>query len=950
MFQGDYEKECTEKLLHIRDTRARQAAAIQGGMVPQAGMAPGMAGVAQGQVQGAFPQQMNRPVQASPIPGQPQMPMGVNDPNQQAAIQQQQSQAIFQQQRAQQRPGGSVPLTDELNTLSTQEYDHVCRLASQMLAKTSPEHMEKIKMNLQNMNPEQRQYLARKNMDPITYFFRSQALNHMRRHKRSRMEVARAQNAGLDPSNTAMMGGDPMMNSQQAFQNMMSLQRNQAMPMGGIPNVDTSFMGNVENIQGQQVDGLRSQEAGQLVVPASSSQMNHQPFAAQQNMFPMGQTINQNGQANGSGTGISPQFLSQHLQQERVQQTPQFPPQSQAQTQAQARSKAAQSTQMGLPPQAGQANPQIQQGHGMPMLNRPMAPGQISPAQVAAQVRPSSRPSGMGQHPAGVQPIPGQQGMQNRPQIPPGLPPAAQEQLAQMSPEHLNAFLLQRRALANNQAAARVGATQQAMPMHQNLSHPGNGQQMVNGQMGNNQNMRTSIGLQQQMTGMGGAQPQNPMLHGQQPSGAQRPDQQRQHDLYKLQLLRQQSGGLEMTPDQAKDMDRVPFPPSILSNNPNINAAALKNIKTWGQLKQFASSNPHGLGGMDIARLMTFQKLHLAQLLSQGKEIGRNAEQGGQTHMPMHPAQGPPQPFMNPQNIQPGQQSLPINMPPMRPITANEVQMARQRLGARAQNHSDDQIKELLNRHRQNQFMQAQSRAAHAFVTQGMNQNPLAPQPQQPTVSAPQSATPIKQGPQPPQQTAPPGPQTQPAKSQGPGKGAKGPGKQASKRKSHNDETVEAQNAPTQKTSQVHGPQGIPTAAPARPSMSFTREQLAGMTPQQRAQLEAHMRRQQVQSRVPISKAAADEAWNNLPENIRQLYNDIAKNVPAGEPVPIVPEQRAGMMQQLRECTDMLGRMDTLVQWFTKIPGQEKNVRSLLAMVCRNSIGSRYHVELEFAN
>lgn len=950
VFQSDYENECTEKLLHIRDTRARQAAAMQGGMGPQGGIAPGMAGVGQNHVQGGFPQQMNRAVQASPIPGQPQMSMGINDPHQQAALQQQrqqqqQSQAILQQQRAQQRPGGGAPLTDDLSTLSTQEYDHVCRLAAQMLAKTSPEHMEKIKMNLQNMTPEQRQYLARRSMDPITYFFRSQALTHMRRHKRNRMEMARAQNAGLD-SNTAAMMGDPMMNPQQrqAFQNMMNLQRNSAFQVNGQPTLDpsSSFIGNVENIQGQQVDGLRSQEAGQLVVPASSSQMNQPPFATPQNMFPTGQQLGPNGQANMNGTGISPQFVSQHIsnqaaQPDRTQQTQQFQPQSHAQTPAQARAQAAHKAQMGMSSQAGQTNPQIhqqlpQQG-GMSMLNRPMAPGQMSPAQVAAQVRPPSRPAGMGPHPGGVQPIAGQPGMQVRPQIPPGLPPAAQEQIAQMSPEQFNAFLLnqQRRALANSQATARANAVPQSTPMHQNRSQPGQGPQMVNGQMGNNQNMRPPIGFQPpQLAGMG-AQPQNHMLQGQQPSVQQRQEQQRQQELMKLHLLRQQNGaGIEMTAEQVKEMDRLNFPPSILNSIPNMNMPALKSIKTWGQLKQFAASNPHALGGMDVQKLMSLEKLHFAQLLVQGKDIGRSADPNGPGHgMSMNPFQAPPQGF-NPQQFPPGQQPLPINMPPMRPITANDIQMARQRFGAQAQSYSDEQIREVLLRHRQKQFMQAaQNRAAHTFAAQGMNQNPPAPQTQQQSV--PPGAAQVKQQPQPQHAAGHRGPQAQPAKTQVAGKTTKGPAKQPSKRKSNNDETQEVENTATQKMAQ-----GPASAAP-RPGMQFTREQLAAMTPQQRAHLEAQMRRQQGQPRAPISRASADEAWNNLPEKIRQMYNDIARNVPVAEPLPIAPEQKVGMTQQLRECTDMLGRMDTLVQWFTKIPGQEKNVRSLLLMVCQHT-------------
>ncbi|OGM43038.1 hypothetical protein ABOM_009289 [Aspergillus bombycis] len=939
----DYDKECNDKLVHIQETRARQAAVLQqnGGMMAQSGHAAGMAGVGQ-----AFPQQMGRPAQASPMPGQQQMAMGMNDPSRQAAIQhrqqqqQQQSQAILQQ-RAQPRPGNGIPLTDDLSTLSAQEYEHVCRIANQILSKTSQEDVDKIKMNLQNMTHEQRQYLNRKNMDPITYFFRSQALTQLRRHKRSRQEAQqRAQNTGVDP-NSAMMG-DPMMNAQQRqmFQNMMNLQRN-SFSMGSQPNLDpSSFIGNVENIQGQQADGLRSQEAGQLVVPASSSQMNQQPFTTPQNMFQVGQ----GNQTNMNGAGISPQFFSQqqlqtsqNLQQDRTQQAPQFQPQSQAQTQAQARAQAAQKAQMAIS-QAGQANSQMQQqmtqqSPAMPMLNRPMAPGQISPAQVAAQVRPPSRAPG--QQPAGVQPLGGQTGMQGRPQIPPNLPPMVQEQLARMTQEQLTAFLMnQQRRPLNNQAMARANANQQSMPMQPNLSQPGQGQQMVNGQAGNNQNMRASLNLQQQLANMSGAQAPNQMLPGQQQMTAQQrqqQQQQRQHDLYKMQLLRQQSGGLEMSPDQVKDMDRMPFPPSIHNNLPS---PPPKHIKTWGQLKQWATANPQVLGGIDLQKLVAFQKLHLNHILAQNKEGGRNPDSGGQNPWMQMPFQGQPQQFMNQQQFQPGQQQGPINMPPMRPITGQDIQIARQRLGAQVQNYTDEQLRELLYRNRQKQLMQlAQNRAAQLAAQQGQQ----TPSSQQPPVTAPSATPQIKSEAQHQQPTTQLNQQMQATKTQNatPGKGVKGPAaKQPPKRKIPNEESADAQNTPAQKLAPPVASQGLSGSTPARPNMPFTREQLVNMTPQQRAQLEAHIRRQQGQNqtRAPISRTAAEEQWNNLPDKIRQMYNEILVQAPPAEPVSVTPEQNAQMSQQLRECTDMLGRMDTLVQWFSKIPNQEKNVKSLLAM------------------
>ncbi|KAF7589438.1 hypothetical protein BBP40_004275 [Aspergillus hancockii] len=944
----DYDKQCNDKLVHIRDTRARQAAVLQqnGGMIAQPGHATGMAGVGQA----PFPQQMGRPVQASPMPGQQQMAMGMNDPNQQAAMQhrqhqqqqqQQQPQAMLQQQRAQQRPGSGIPLTDDLSTLSAQDYDHVCRIANQILAKTPQEDVDKIKMNLQNMTPEQRQYLSRKNMDPITYFFRSQALTQLRRHKRARMEAQRAQNAGVDP-NSAIMG-DPMMNAQQRqmFQNMMNLQRNSAFSMGSQPNLDPSaFIGNVENIQGQQADGLRSQEAGQLVVPASSSQMNQAPFTNTQNMFPGGQT-------NMNGTSISPQFFpqqhlqnSQNIQQDRTQQTPQFQSQSQAQTQAQARAQAAQKAQMAIS-QAGQANSQmqqqmLQQSPAMPMLNRPMAQGQMSPAQVAAQVRPPSRAPG--QQPNGAQSIGGQPAMQGRPQIPPNLPPVVQEQLARMTQEQLTAFLMnQRRQVPNNQAMARPNATQQSMPMQQNLSQPGQGQQMANGQIGNSQNMRASLNLQQQLAGVGGTQPPNQMLPGQQQMSAQQrqqQQQQRQHDLYKMQLLRQQSGALDMSADQVKDMDRVPFPPSILSSNPNVPSPVPKHIKTWGQLKQWATANPQLLGGIDLQKLVTFQKFHLAQLLAQNKEGGRNLDNNGQNPWMQMPFQGQPQQFMNQQQFQAGQQQAPLNIPPVRPVSGQDIQLARQKLGPQVQNYTDEQLRELLYRNRQKQMMHlAQTRAAH-IASQGGAQT----QSSQPTpVSAPSATPPVKTEAQTQQPLTQINQLPQAAKAQNvtPGKGVKGPtAKQPPKRKMANDEGVDAQSTPAQKPTQPATSQGVTGPTPSRPNLQLTREQLAAMTPQQRAQLEAHIRRQQgqTQNRAPITRAVAEEAWNNLPEKIRQLYNEITRQAPPADPVAVQPEQKAQMAQQLRECTDMLGRMDTLVQWFAKIPNQEKNVRSLLAM------------------
>lgn len=904
---------------------------MQGGMMPQgAPPAAGMPGMGQNQGQTPF-QQMNRPVQASPLQDQQPMPAVIAEPNhqqqQQSQPQQQTAQNIMQQSRQPPRPANGLALPDDFNSLSPQEYEHVCRLANQMLANTSPEHMERIKMNLQDMSPEQRQYLSRKNLEPITYFFRVQALDRLRRHKRTRREMARAQNVGVDP-NGAMMG-DPMMNPQQRqmVQNMMSLQRNSAFPVGGQQNFDPSFMGNVENIQGQQADGLRSQEAGQLVVPASSSQMNQQPFPNPQGVFQVGQPLPQNGQPNITGASMSPQFLTQqHLPNAAGVQPDRA--QLQAQSQAHARMEAAQKAQMAMSSQAGQTNPQLAsqippQSPAMSMLNRPMSSAQISPAQ--SHVRPPSRPPAMPQQPINVQSFAGQPTLPGRPQIPPGLPPALQEHLAQLNPDQLKAFLMtqHQRALANQRG------------MQQNVSVAGQGQQTGSGQMSNNQNLMAAMGLQQPIPGIGGPQAQNQMLQGGQQQQRQQPApqltlqqqqaQQRHDDFYKLQLLRQ--SGFEMTPDQVREMDQLPFPPAILNMNPNMSPPIPKNITTWGQLKHWATANPQVL---DLSKLIALQTRHLAQRLAQGKDGGnRNPGQNGQGNgIPMFPFQGPARPFMNPSNLPSGQQPHPMNLLSMRPITPQEIQILRQRLGPQSQNYNDDQLRKILQRSplRIMQARVARESAAQNMASQG--QHALqAQQSQIPTQAQNTSQSKQQSTPQPP--TSRPGQQSPSIQVPAPAKGTKATstGKQAPKKRPRSDEPADAPNPAIQTTTQPLVQPNITSTAPARPNAPPTRGDQ--MLPK-RGPLDAQVRKQQ---RGPISRALAEETWSHLPEKIKQLYGDIQKNVPAADPISVSPEQKAAMAQQLRECTDMLARMDTLVQWFVRFPNQERTVRSLLTIV-----------------
>jgi hypothetical protein len=275
-------------------------------------------------------------------------------------------------------------------------------------------------------------------------------------------------------------------------------------------------------------------------------------------------------------------------------------------------------------------------------------------------------------------------------------------------------------------------------------------------------------------------------------------------------------------------------------------------------------------------------------------------------------------------------------MPPMRPITANEVQIARQRLGPQAQNLSDEDIKVFLQKNRQKQYWEARNGvAAQGFAAKAANQGQI-PQnsAQRPPMNPPAPQTAPGQANRPTQT-----PKPTPSKPQAPAankntrpSNAKQAQKPSLKRPS-SDDVVENQTPTNQPTSQPQTNVPNPQVG-NRPRMpQYTREQLAAMTAPQREQFEAHMRRQQAQTKQPITKSSADEAWNRLPENIKQIYIELVRNAPKIEPVSMTQEQRTSMAQQLRESTDMLSRMDALVQFWARAPGHEKSVHALLNMV-----------------
>lgn len=899
------------KLAEMRDSRQRRAA-LQGGMI-QNSAAPG--GMPQNQGQHMFPGQIPRPTHTSPVamqqprPQQPQQPPGMGMLNQQIPMQPQ----PFPQPGERPPPGRP----QDPNPLTANELEQVFRLADQMLQKTPPAEVDRIRMNM-NMPPEQKQSFSQRGQDPVVYLFRQRAYAEVRKHKMTRMGMAARTTANNpDPANAMM--ADPNALHRQASQpgHGMGVQGNAGMQ----PGMESGFIGNIDHLQTQQVDGLRSQEAGQLVVPATTSQgMNQSQYATQPGVFP-------GAQQGVSRPGVNPAMLAhqqqalQNAQRDRIQQAAHY----QSQSEAQVRAQVAQKAQMAMSSQANPQMPQAVAGQNAPMPPgpRPVGPGQAHPGRTGP---PTSAPPGIGQDQAALQ-------QNSRSQIPHGLPLATQSNLAQLSPEQI-ALLMpnQPRRMVNNQPVPRPnqapGQTQQSMPDNQTP-------QMQTAHLMGDPNMRAPMGTPQHIMGMGGMQP--PSQNPQPPQFMRKPNQfQSPNDLLRLQQLRQ-SGNFDMSEDQVREMDRLPFPHTILNANAH---TVPSSIKTWGQLKSWANQNPQALGDA-LPKLMMLQKIHLRSLSAQRENVNRNAAKNGVAQGAFGP-NAASQPQFNPQAFQrmnpESKQHPPPNMPFIRPITADDLELARQKFPAQAQNLTDDALRALLEKNRLRNF-QRNSQAAQALGHNSANQPQAAPdyatmqnqqfhqvpqtQPRPPNVS--QQSTPMTQ------QTSAPVHKTpvQPAAKNQRAPNAKQPGKGV-KRPAPSDEELQGgvSVAPPMQTT-VSQPEGNIQAKGRLPP------HVAAMSAQQRAQLEAHLRRQQQgPPKQTITKVVADDAWAHLPEHIKRIYAEEVRLDSAVIPVAITQEQKAKMAQQLRDSTDMLGRMDALIKWVARLADQDRTLRMLLQMVC----------------
>ncbi|KAK5951853.1 hypothetical protein OHC33_007145 [Knufia fluminis] len=654
--QDAYKHSIHEKLASIRDQRQQQVTTAANGMPNASGPPNGMMnGFPQ---MGGANQNMNFPQQqgmqpSSMLPQMQQQPsMNPTQPlNQQINPAHAANNAI--------RANPPPELTKEDNTwINTR--------AAEMAKSTPREQMSQI---VESMDPRVRQSLTEKKIDPIIYHFRMKATKEFRMQQ-------------------AQRGGQPQAMMGMTMPRTQTPNQNPGVPPSQ-PNA-TPFMNNIDQFRGQQEEGMRSQQEGQLVVPASNpaQTQTQMPTADmirrhQQNLAQQFKTQN----PNASDQDVR-NFVSQKMNQMQIGMQ-------------RARSQAAQ--------QAGQGQTVMQQQNRMNMLNQPMNQNSTHNSPMQNVPRPQSRP-----HPAQMiaqgHPAQAQQGMtvqaiqQNMQKFPVHL----QELLAQRPQSDWQAIVAhwrqrpsrppqaftqqqQQQQQLNQAAAMQRSASQQAqnMPVSQNL------QQAQTGQFPGPSPMQASLSMgaeqHNQMPAMNATQmrqqgmnPNAQMIRMQQQQQQQHQHQQQQQQ--QQRMAQQNAMGAQksnQTQILFRETDNMNAHEQFRQKFVQIYAQAhqnIPNLQTWQDFKEFTSAQAQPRVSLNTIQQQQF-------IFAQKRRQAISGSTMPQMSQPNQPALQAP--MM-------AQQGSGIGPQPNQPqITLQDIQAARI-ANPLWDNLTDDQVRELV--------------------------------------------------------------------------------------------------------------------------------------------------------------------------------------------------------------------------------------------------------------
>lgn len=662
-------------------------------------------------------------------------------------------------------------------------------------------------------------------------------------------------------------------------------------------------------IHALQQEAARARLRGQEVVPASGQQP-HQVRP-----------------------GVVPTPQPAHVEQP---QNPPRPPQNNAQQQPMLQAQRARMAMAGnqgpIPPQQPALQSQLggltpkmgqptQQSPAMPTLNRPIetplqgTPNQQPPPQ-AQQVTPNPMQN---QQPAMAEAMRSNAAMQNA---------KLQQYLASL-PEPARTELVTR---IKAQAAQRNGLAQAGM------------------------------------LGMGPRQPRQPQQLNTnfQPTPGVVPNQQTNQQLFPSQPFGQFPGGTQMQNQQFQNrppgplneaqmrkMDVQRFPPGMLDRH-NFQGQLPPQIVTWGQLKQWATQHAARLPPGFLDKLKSLQTL---QYYYHSPPQDGQPSPNAQTQVPM-PQPGPapqvnmvrPQP---PQPRPPGSFPQPITaqMAVMKPVTPEEMQIARSQLPEQAKNISDIQLQRFLIKRRQEMMMQQAMRSGNLQqiqqlqALQQMQQQHMAHQQQQQQQQPQQQQQiPLGQPPNPyaqaPQQrqnlqqqpvvttdgrkaaTPKPTPSQQPRQ-------LGNPGQPGNPKKRGNEEVVEIPPPTSQ-------PQAQSTGKPTpkqKPTSSLTEK----AAPQAKNEHTKTIPPMASTPNLQIGKnpPASDEAQRKM--KLEQLVRDTSKYFDSffsnKKPTPPAPQNREKIIKMLKSSESYLKHIDGFVGGFYYATNDERATRDLIMTV-----------------
>lgn len=233
----------------------------------------------------------------------------------------------------------------------------IMEMANKLMMQATEESKQNASLFVRSrMTPQQLQEFQAAGRDPTIFYYQQQAANAFR-NNRQRAQQAAAQQQGQLQNQNQVQGQAPAMQQQHSQQ---AMQHQNMMGNAQANNNFSQFPPSMESIKDQQMNGMKAQEAGQVVVPASMTQgMNR-------GSQPMSQTMSNQQHPNQAARQPQqgPQQQGPNMQQRKMNQGGQ-PSQAQLQAQAQMTQMQSQQSNMG-----GNMGPG--QSPGMGTLNTPV--------------------------------------------------------------------------------------------------------------------------------------------------------------------------------------------------------------------------------------------------------------------------------------------------------------------------------------------------------------------------------------------------------------------------------------------------------------------------------------------------------------------------------------------------------------------------------------------------